>query len=344
MPSEDAKELVETRIAALGGAADLSLATGDISETWGEDVLTLIGNASQLEEWRIVVSGNTVRVTGLTTNNALRARLQASLDGAGMPAGFNGSADIRQGPRILSTALVTSTLKQIADCGPLTLPNAPANGYPMGSQIVVQGQVAAAQSRSAVFDALTRIAGDRQVLVDASVLNPQLCLIDSKLPQAPSGGFNVLFGYGDRSEENLTGSYEVGENPVIDVEIPAETERGFLWVSIMDVTGNVFHLLPNINRIDNSVLGLRQGRTGAVKVRVAFGQAEAFDDPAKLAFLVDQTFGKSRIVVMHTSGLLFDELRPTTESIASFAEALEARVREGAATVHSLDSRLLDSR
>lgn len=344
MPSEDTRGLVEARIAALGGASDLSLATGDISETWGEDVLTLIGNASQLEEWRIVISGNTVRVTGLTTNTALRTRLQASLNGAGMPASFNGSADIQQGPRSLPAAQINATLRQIADCGALTLLNPPAGGYPMGSQITVQGKVATSQSRASIFDALTRIAGDRRVTVDTEILNPQLCLIDSKLPRAPSGGFKVLFGYGDRSDANPTGSYQVGDNPVVDIEIPAEVERGFLWVSIMDVTGNVYHLLPNINRIDNSVLGLRKGRTGAVKIRVAFSQNEAQSDPAKLAFLVDETFGKSRVVVMHTSGLMFDDLRPTTESIASFAEALEARVREGAATVHSLDSRLLDSR
>ncbi|MFQ5621857.1 MAG: protein kinase [Paracoccaceae bacterium] len=344
MPSEETRAAVVSRMAGLGGDAKLTLARGDIGETWGDDILSLIGEVSKLEEWRIVVSGNTVRVTGLAADAAEQNRVRTALSGPAMPASLKATVEILRGPRILPVESVRTILREHADCGALELQDPPAGGYAMGSQVSITGNVASPETRANMFDALAKISGDRRISIKTELLNPQLCLIDSRLPAAPKGGLKVIFGYGDRSDPNPDGSYAVGENPVIDIELPADVQRGFLWVSIVDVTGNVYHLLPNIKRSDNSVLGLRGGRSGPVRIRVAYGLAEAAGDPAKLAFMVDETFGKSRIVVMRSSGLIFDELRPTTESVAGYAEALAARLGEGAATVRSLDTRLLYSR
>ena len=51
--------------------------------------------------------------------------------------------------------------------------------------------------------------------------------------------------------------------------------------------------------------------------------------------------GKSKILALHAPGALFDELRPTTESAASYAEALVNARDRGGLVVDSLDSAIL---
>jgi serine/threonine-protein kinase len=288
----------------------------------------------------LLVSGDTFRVTGLTDNKALRRTVISLLESA-PPGAFTGTVDIVLGPRLLTLDRIDPLLTQFADCGPLDLVDPPAIGYGMGSRVLISGKLAETGSRVGLFDALTNIAGDRQISIDAEVLDPLLCLIESALPKAPPGGFDITFGFGDRPDPNPTGRYFVGENPVIDVTIPAEITDGFLWVSVLDVSGNVFHLLPNLNRPENAVAALREGATGPHPVRVAFSLSDASDN-SRLAFLVDDTsLGKSKILAIHAPSQIFDGIRPTTESVASYAEALQRATANGEMQVQSLDSRVL---
>ncbi|MGB5556681.1 MAG: serine/threonine-protein kinase [Paracoccaceae bacterium] len=323
-----------------GGTADLSLATGNISATWGEAMLSLAGQVNQLDSYRIVMDGDAVRVTGLTNNKTLQSTMMETLNAA-LPGDLSGAVDITLGPLVLPPGAITPVLEQFADCGPLVLVSPPAIGYGAQDRILVTGKLANAGSRSNLQTAIADIAGDRPVTVDAEVLSDALCEIETTLPKAPSGGFEVRFGFGDRPDRNTTGLYFVGENPVIDVIVPAEVTSGFLWVSVLDVSGNVFHLLPNLNRADNNVATLRDGRSGTFAVRVAFRQSEATDS-SKLAFLVDDsTLGKSKIIVLHSDNDLFDGLRPTTESTASYTQALKDALVTGGLRVRSLDSAIL---
>ena len=133
----------------------------------------------------------------------------------------------------------------------------------------------------------------------------------------------------------------VGENPVIDITLPADVTEGFLTVSILDVSGNVFHLLPNLNRQDNFVTALRDGQDGTVSVRVAYSLTEAAIN-GRLAFRVDDsTLGKSKVIVLHSAEPLFDVMRPTSESAIGFAEALKAHFEANSSSIQSLDSRIL---
>ena len=340
VPDEDGLAALTARMEALGGAADLELARGDIPADWSSQVAELVAIVSTMDEWRVAVSGTQARVTGLTEDRNLQARLQTALSNLALVS----SVTIELGPRILDVARVTEILERFADCGTLSQAGAPAGGYELGARITVTGKLGGSETRDRILAELANIAGDRPVVMQTEMLIPEICVIDARLPVAPSGGFAVEFGYGDREEANLDGAYSVGENPTIDVVIPDGVERGFLWVSIMDVTGNVYHLLPNISRPDNSVLTLRNGRTGPVSIRVAFSISEALVDNSRLSFLVDETFGKSKIVVIHSSSPLFDDLRPTTESLASYGEALAARLKVGGIKVYGVDSRLIDSR
>jgi len=337
MPSESSRDA----LAALVIDADLTLASGEIASSWGEDILASLQPLEPLSEWRLVVSNNKAKLTGTTEDAEIFAQINAVF-GSGLPGALDGNVDISFVPAILRTADVREILQAKSDCGPLTAPQAGSvGGYGPEDAITVTGRVAETATRIGLFDELRAIAGDRKVVLDLDVLNPSLCLIEQHLPRAPSGATTVAFTVGDRNEPNPSGRFFVGENPVIDVVVPADMTAGFLTVSILDVSGNVFHLLPNISRPDNSVATLRDGRSGEVRVRVAFDLDAASEDGG-IAFRVDDSsLGKSKILVLHSSAPLFEGMRPTSESAVGFAEALQTSFETDAGRILSLDSRIL---
>ncbi len=339
-PSQEALAILQAPMETLGGSTDVELARGDIPENWAQSVSDIVAMVSPMEEWKVAVSGGAARVTGLTEDKNLQARLKAAMKANTFVAG----AQIDLGPRILEISRIETVLQEFGDCGPLSLMSPPPGGYGLDGQIDVAGRVGSVATRDKIGNAIAAMAGDRPVIMRTETLNPSLCLIDDALPKAPSGGFDIVFGYGDSLEPNTDGAYNVGDNPTVDIVIPAGVERGFLWVSVLDVSGNVYHLLPNVSRADNSVLTLRNRAEGPVEVRVAYSLSEAVEDNSRLSFLIDETFGKSKVIVIHSSAPLFEQLRPTTESSASYAEALAKRVEDGATTVYSLDSRIIESR
>jgi serine/threonine-protein kinase len=332
----------------MGGTADLVLSTGAIAETWGPDVLATLAAVAPMDEWRVSVSDNAGSVTGLTNDATLRASVQSAL-GDDLPGALTGSGVIQLGPIILSEAEINAVLTTYADCGPLLLRDPPGIGYPTGSTVTVTGAVANVSTRAALIDALHAIAGDREIVVEAETLNPTLCLVDAVLPDAPPGGVDFVFGFGNRPEDNPSAVYRVGENPVIDIVLPAGMTDGYLWVSIVDVSGAIFHLLPRNDRKDNAVASLRQGQEGALTVRVAYptndqGQSVS---AAEQGFLVDETLvGKSRIIVIHSENQIFPDmaegenaLRPP-ESAESFADALRNEAQDSA-NILSVDGHIL---
>ncbi len=328
------------RMATAGGKTDVALGSGAIPETWGPEVIAILDQVADLPEWRVAVRDGAVQVTGVapdrTTRDAMATRLAAA------KGALTVSAVIDFGPRVLLPAMVSKIAATHQDCGTLTVADAPAAGWGTGAKIIVTGRMASDAGRLKLYDALTAAIGDRTALVDVEILNPQLCAIEAALPRAPSRGFGVIFGFGDRPAPNPAARYFVGENPVIDVVIPADVTSGNLWVSIVDVTGAVFHLLPNLNRPANDVESLRGGQTGEVTVRVAYSLAEATGTP-KMAFLVDDSImGKSKIVVLYAPQPVFDTLRPMSESVQSFAAALAGQEAQDApAPLFSIDARIL---
>jgi eukaryotic-like serine/threonine-protein kinase len=238
---------------------------------------------------------------------------------------------------------VQAVLRPLEDCGPL-VPVAPADGsFPLGATITVTGSVAEAAKADAIRGALAPAVGDRPIRVDVGVLNPELCTVLALLPPAP-GDVSIALGFGDRAGPNLSGIYAVGDNPVIDVLVPADVTDGYLWVAVADVTGNLYNLLPNINRPEQALAGLGDGTGDVRRVRVAYSLGEQAADPRKLAFAVDPKFGKSVVIALHTDRPLFVELRPTTESVASFAEALDGVLGAGAVKILSIATQFIDSR
>jgi eukaryotic-like serine/threonine-protein kinase len=335
VPSEETATAFSERMQASGGSADLALASGDIDPDWGQEMLSLVDILSPLPEWRIEATGNAVNVSGMTED---RTEYQA-MNGMDIPGPLDGTVSLVLGPRILEPSRLEPILERHADCGDLRLVDPPAAGYPDGAEVVVEGKVASAETLAALTGALISVAGNRRVSVEAEELNPTLCLIDEALPDAPPGGFTIGFGDGETGARNPSGRFVVGQNPVIDVTIPADAKEGYLYVSALDVSGNVFHLLPNVYIEDNSLESLRGGQEGPVLLRVAHSLEEAeATEGRKLAFQVDDAaLGKTEIVVIHADAPILNGTRPITESAEGFAQAL----RERSGPVRSLDSRIL---
>ena len=335
VPSEEARAELDALLASLGGGGDLTLASGAIGPDWDARVLAAVDAVAILPEWRMTATGDRIDVSGRAEDAAQKDAVEAALAPA-FPDGAPGRIDISAPAPFLSPDEVRAALASVSDCGDLRIAEAPPTGFGPQDAIGVSGAVASAATRAALSDALRAIAGGRSVDLDVETLNPALCTVDAALPRAAPGGFGIDLGFGDRSGPNVSGVYLVGENPVIDVMIPEGVTSGYLYVSAIDVSGTVFHLLPNLQRPENAVEALRGGRRGDVAVRVAYPLAES--GPGRIAFTVDEdTLGKTRIEVIHSDGPLFEVARPTTESAASYAEAL---VNEAGA-VRSLDSRVL---
>ncbi len=333
------REQMAELVTGAGGTAELVHARGNVPEDWGRQVLALATALNDLPEWKLAVTGPEAVVTGLAPDTATRDALVAGFPPAGTLR-INAAIDVA--PRFLTAEAVEQVVAAHRNCGPLAVDPPPPQGWGNGARILVTGRMATEQSRAQLFTELSAAIGDRRATVDVEVLNPVLCAIEAALPRAPSRGFKVIFGFGDRPDPNPAARYFVGENPVIDVVIPADVTEGNLWVSIVDVTGAVFHLLPNLNRPENDIATLRAGRTGEVTVRVAYALAEAQGTP-RMAFLVDDSImGKSKIVVLHAPRQVFEVLRPMSESVAGFADALAAQDEaDGVTTLFSVDSRIL---
>ncbi len=343
VPGEEVASALREQMQQQNGTFDLTLASGAIAETWGQDVLSVVDAIDEMDTWRVSLSGDVAQVEGSTTSKPVYDTVLAAFDAGAMGA-LNGEPSLTLDEIILAPEQLDPILNTYADCGPLSLTNRPIAGYGPESPVNVGGVMSSNESRAALSNALGAVTGSRPVNIDVDILNPTLCLIEAVMPKAPSSPIDVAFYQGDQDNNpNPTGEFLVGENPVIDVELPAEVTDGFLSVSVLDVSGNVFHLLPNLNRPDNSVEALRDGQQGAMAIRVAYSIQEA-QQTGGLAFRVDDsTLGKTKILVIHSSAPLFNEMRPTSESATSYSEAFLDQDRNTAARIYSLDSRILET-
>ena len=246
-------------------------------------------------------------------------------------------SSILLGSRNLTLERIYNILADFENCGALTLLNVPKQHYSINDKIIVTGRIENKTSRKKLLEEIKKVAGERKISIQTEVLNKSLCLIDETLTNIPSGGFDIIFGFGSDGSLNPGGRYFVGDNPTIDVTIPKSITNGYLYVSILDVTGSVFHLLPNMNRSNNRIQDLKQQSENEGAIRVAYSLKES-KDRAKPAFLIDDsTLGQSKIIIIHSKSPLFESLRPSMESIEGYVSALTGIT----VPISALDSRIL---
>lgn len=337
VPSAQMQETLSARMRDLGGEASLTLASGDIAASWGDDVLSVLDDVDDLDTWQLSLRGNEVAITGSTSDADLLDRLTAKYPDE-WPGALGGTIDVALTSLFLDAVEVEYLLAQYADCGPLTQASHPGPvGYGPEDAVLISGKLAGAATVAALQEAIEDIAEDRFVVIDAEVLNPTLCLVENYLPQAPKSEIEIVFTEGVSGATVPDGRFLVGQNPVIDLMIPESVTTGYISASILDVSGNVFHLLPNNGRPDNSVETLRQGRNGKVPLRVTFDLDKPDRNEGELAFEIDDSsLGKSKILVLHSYAPLFRQMRPRQESAVGFTEALSERSADE--LIQSLDS------
>jgi serine/threonine protein kinase len=337
VPSQSALERLSETVNVTGGKLNLTLASGAISKTWAEDINVLTGFLSTLDEFNLDITDNSAKITGYTENNTTKIKLMKILEDENLFKNLIIDSSILLGSRNLTLERIYNILADFENCGALTLLNVPKQHYSINDKIIVTGRIENKTSRKKLLEEIKKVAGERKVSIQTEVLNKSLCLIDETLTNIPSGGFDIIFGFGSDGSLNPGGRYFVGDNPTIDVTIPKSITNGYLYVSILDVTGSVFHLLPNMNRSNNQIQDLKQQSGNEGAIRVAYSLKES-KDRAKPAFLIDDsTLGQSKIIIIHSKSPLFESLRPSMESIEGYVSALTGIT----VPISALDSRIL---
>lgn len=324
----------------------LTLAQGMPGPAWATDAAGLLAAVNGLADWKIEISDQTATIEGLAaTRDGAKAVAAAIRDWIATSA-ITPTTSIAVGPRSLSTEQVAAVADPFATCGPLTQAKGPGENYPLGDTITLAGSFAGTGEGGALQAAVEAAAGDRKVRIDALVLNDVLCTVHRVLPPTDAGGQSIWMGYGDTGLVNPSGVFRVGDNPIVEVQLPADVTDGYLWVvAINDTGGNVYNLLPNRAQEEHAIAKVGEVEGGIRRVRVFHTIADFRADPNKLAFSVTPNdIGRAEIIAFVTKTPLFGVRRPRDESVASFAEAMAEISANEPENILSIATRLLDSR
>ncbi len=323
----------------------LTLARGMPGEGWPDDVAKLLTLTLPLSHWEIDVADRDASFAGLAPDGPTRDALQDTLQAWQPRTAMAVRTELIAGPEILDWATLQPHLDRLATCGPLAAPADQPAELPLFATITVTGDVAHPGDAEAIRAALIPVIGDRSLRVETTLLNEDLCAIRAVLPVAPPGAMSVWLGHGETGDAVLNGVFHRGENPVVDILFPATVAGASLWVMVVDNTGKVFHVLPNINQPLSVVDDLGHVDSGVRRVRVLWSLDQMQEDPKRLAFRVtDGNYGKSEIIAILSATPLFDLRRPRDESVGSVAEALAETLAARDDQIISVASRIIDAR
>ncbi|MDP3195616.1 serine/threonine-protein kinase [Tabrizicola sp.] len=348
-PDEPAAALLRQAFAGAAGApapeGSVTLAAGVPDELWVGHVVTGLGLMQGLAEWDLAVSDRAVTLTGLADSRDLAVGKTTAISDWARQAGLTARVDIVIGPRILPVAGVEEMILPFATCGQLRPVQPPASGYAIGDTVVVSGALETEVARDKLRESLEAGIGERKVRIDATILNADLCAIRKVLPPLESDNLTIWLGDGATGQVNLSGIYRAGENPIAEVLAPADLTGLSLWVVVVDNTGSVYNLLPNIRQEAHEITDVGEVLNGQRRIRVLFSVE---DLQAKRGFLgtvvSEDSFGKSEVIAFLSRTSLFGIRRPKDESVASFAEALAEILREEPGNIVSIASRVIDAR
>ena len=340
--------ITQAFISAAGAPAsppEISLADGMPVPEWPAYSAQALELASGLEHWDLTVSDTNMTVTGLAADLSTRDKLRKTFDQWAASSGFTVNRSLTAGPADLPVASVQSTLDRYGTCGPLSQGREAGTSYALFETITVNGQLANAADQETLKQTLTPLIGDRTLRLDTTVLNDDLCAIRDILPPTPPNNLSIWLGDGSSDQATLTGIFTTGQNPVVEVHMPEAIGQGYLWVMVIDNTGKVFHILPNVNHPEYEIGGLGTVENGLRQVRVLHSVDEFKADNSLLAMTVNEgDYGKSEVIAILTRDELFDLRRPRDESVTSVVEALAEALTGREENIIGVASRLIDAR
>jgi len=158
------------------------------------------------------------------------------------------------------------------------------------------------------------------------------------------GPLSIALSQGASGAENPTGRYRAGDNPIIEVRLPAEIVDGYLWVVMADADDTLYNLVPNQQWPvrDQPVGTLGTVEDGVRRVRVAFSVAEVTADPGRFGFEVGAPFGTSLVAAFLTEPPLFPDNLPKLSN-TGFAELLAPRLASDSVQILSVSTQFIDT-
>lgn len=347
-PNAQAEALLRGAYSATTGvdpAALITLATGMPSIDWPKHMQDALLLLKPLQRWQIEVTDTRVTITGLAPEIAVRNTVTSALKSWAANGEYDIFIDVMAGPDNLLAANIQPALDSLQTCGPLVQVAGIEAQYSLSDTIIVTGNIMSLQDTKNIKQVLTPVIGDRKLRFDTTLLNGEICKIRNVLPAVSTQNISIWLGDGDTGAPNLSGIFTVGQNPVVEVQVPSNISQGSLWVMIIDTDGEVYHILPNINATEHSLANLGAIEGGVRRIRVLHSVAAYRADQNLRAFLISEgDFGKSEIVAILSKDPLFDTRRPGTESVASVAQALDDILQNGQGEIVGLATRIIDAR
>ncbi|WP_294225844.1 serine/threonine protein kinase [uncultured Shimia sp.] len=348
-PDEATAELLRGSFRDVTGVTpvegSVTLAQGMPSPGWALAASELLKAAYELEAWQISVTDMSAQVTGVASSSRVRAEIAEVFAAQAQSNNMSVEADLVAGPVMLAVQALTPELAGVATCGALALTRDKDATFALFDDVTIVGDVANVEDALAIQSRLEPLIGDRQLKVETRVLNNDLCAIRAVLPQVAAQTVSVRLGHGDTGEDSLTGVFSTGDNPVVDIQMPENIADASLWVMVVDNTGKVFHVLPNVYDTENQVDALGEVVAGIRRIRVLWPVSILAQDPKKLAIQVTEgDYGKSEVIAILSTEPLFDIRRPTEESVASVAEALGEVMAQRSQDILGVAYRIIDAR
>ncbi|MEL7150210.1 MAG: protein kinase [Pseudomonadota bacterium] len=345
-PDEETRDALITAFATAAGApreaASVTLAEGMPAPGWAEDLTALFDVISPLSRWQLEISNETASLSGLARDRDGQQAMAAALQSWQANAGLSLAPDIQAGPETLSAETVAQGLASAQTCGPLAVSG---EQFALGASVPITGTVASPADIGTIEARVQSMIGSRTVDLDVSVLNEDICAIRNVLPPMPPGAMSVWLGNGTDGAANLTGVYRTGDNPVVDILLPADQSGVHLWVMVVDNTGKVFHVLPNVDDAEQRAEFLGRVEGGVRRIPVLYPRSVLDENPAKLVVEVMQgSYGKSEVVALLTRSPIFDVRRPREESTTSVKEALTDALAGRESEIIGIATRIIEAR
>lgn len=348
-PDKQAESLLRAAFREASGAdpgtVEMQLATGMPLEDWPQRVGAALALLSPLQHWRAEVSDTAINVSGLAPDIATRDAVSAAFAGWANDAQFDLYFNVAAGPKTLAAIDIQPALAAAATCGPLSQAAGDDAVYALSDTITITGNVMSATDTSDIEQLLAPVIGDRKLRFATTALNSEICEIRDVLPVVSTQNVSIWLGDGETGAPNLSGIFTVGQNPIVEIQVPSDITTGSLWVMIVDTDGEVYHILPNINHTEHALSELGVVEGGVRRIRVLHSVEAFMADQSLRAFRISEgDFGKSEVIAILSSSPLFDMRRPGTESVTSVAEALREVLQDREGDVIGVATRIIDAR
>ncbi|RMF37467.1 MAG: hypothetical protein D6754_09490 [Alphaproteobacteria bacterium] len=327
-PNPEAAAAVMSALSALNEGdfpeGAVKAASGMPTPGWNSAVLAMARAAATLNLWSLSVSGTVAELTGEAESEEIRHAAVAAATAAAQEGGLTLETLISVVPPALALEDVRAVLNPISTCGPLTVSGGNGETVPPGGRITVTGRVAQDSDKRAITNTLAPLIGDRQLELQLEPYSVPVCQVLTALPPGPDPSIRLEYGYGKKAGTTAEDIYHQGENPVIDILLPAG-RTGFVSAFYVNFEGSVFHLIPHNLRQEHEIAHIGTVEGAQRRIRLSWPLDEA--SPEKLGFNVMPPFGIGAIVVLVSEKPFLDGLRPRGDPLETFLPLLRQGLR-----------------